>query len=191
MDEIHFDSQIEPRETGLDATQARVPVSRSWTMRLATAKTAATTKICEASDVSRLVGRIQRWHRDAGQLRLREGGANVGGDGRVRRGQDHERRGQRRRRSRRACRASIRCGPCGGGDGGRGNGRRWGRREPGVGDGDGGHAARSFESMRRRKTSSRSRRTRPFSVRVRSWSEAKRVTSRWTLPASSVWIRML
>ena len=55
VDEIHFDSQIEPRETGLDATQARVPVSRSWTMRLATAKTAATTKICEASDVSRLV----------------------------------------------------------------------------------------------------------------------------------------
>ena len=34
VDETHFDSQIEPRETGLEATQARVPVSRSWTMRL-------------------------------------------------------------------------------------------------------------------------------------------------------------
>ena len=54
-DEIHFDSQIEPRDTGLDATQASVPVSRSWTMRLATAKIAAMTKICDAGADSRFI----------------------------------------------------------------------------------------------------------------------------------------
>ena len=52
-DEIHFESQIEPRDTGLEETQARVPVSRSWTMRLATAKIAAIRKICEPGADSR------------------------------------------------------------------------------------------------------------------------------------------
>ena len=76
VDEIHFDSQIEPRETGLEATQARVPVSRSWTMRLATAKIAAITKICDAERGQQVRRRIERGHRDAGQLRLREGVAD-------------------------------------------------------------------------------------------------------------------
>ena len=52
-DEIHFESQIEPRDTGLEETQAKVPVSRSWTMRLATAKIAAIRKICEPGADSR------------------------------------------------------------------------------------------------------------------------------------------
>ena len=54
VDETHFEIQIAPRETGFDATQARVPVSRSWTMRLTTAKIAATTKICDETAASRL-----------------------------------------------------------------------------------------------------------------------------------------
>src|SRR6478609_3734110 len=52
-DETHFDSQIEPRDTGFEETQARVPVSRSWTIRLATAKIAAIRKICEPGADSR------------------------------------------------------------------------------------------------------------------------------------------
>jgi hypothetical protein len=54
LEEIHLASQIELRETGFEATHASVPLSRSRTMRLATAKIAARMKICDPMAPTRL-----------------------------------------------------------------------------------------------------------------------------------------
>ncbi len=51
----HLDSQIEPRETGLEATHASVPRSRSETSRLIEAKIATTTKIWVATEARKFV----------------------------------------------------------------------------------------------------------------------------------------
>src|SRR4051794_29749451 len=54
VDVSHLDVQIAVRETGLDATQDSVPVWRSTTIRLPTAKIAASTQICAPTALSRL-----------------------------------------------------------------------------------------------------------------------------------------
>ena len=51
---IHFETQMAPRDTGLEATQARVPWSRSATSRLIEAKIATTTAICEPTAARKL-----------------------------------------------------------------------------------------------------------------------------------------
>ena len=51
---VHFDTQIEPRATGLEATQARVPCSRSVTNTPIDPKIAAMMKICDETAASRL-----------------------------------------------------------------------------------------------------------------------------------------
>src|SRR4029079_14009038 len=52
---IHFDIQIDPRETGLEATHARVPWSLSLTSRPIDPKIAATMKICDVTAASKFV----------------------------------------------------------------------------------------------------------------------------------------
>ena len=55
----HFETQMAPRDTGLEATQARVPLSRSTTSRLIEAKIATTTAICVPTAVRKFAERIE------------------------------------------------------------------------------------------------------------------------------------
>ena len=47
------------RETGFEATQASVPLSRSPTIRLIAAKIATNTKICEPTAAKKFVERVE------------------------------------------------------------------------------------------------------------------------------------
>ena len=185
----HLDSQIAPRETGLEATHERVPRSRSATSRLMAAKIATITKIWDETAARKFVvgsseiGTVRR-RRRPGMLAMIHVLIAALAAVRTMNAVVTARITQTRllwAHSRSSLRNS---GPkpaeTVGGDSPGGPG---GRRDRG------GHAARSLVLTRRRKTSSSPRRTRWFSVTVCPWSAANRVIAAWTAVVASGAIR--
>ncbi len=184
----HLDSQMAPRETGLDATQARVPRSRSATSRLIAAKIATITKIWDAiaprkfmvgsseigpacTSASGTFATIQVLSAALAAVRT----MNAVVTPRIthrRLPWAHSRSSLRNSGPKPATRSAEILAEV-----------RAGKRDRG------GHAACSLEVTRRRKTSSSPRRTTWFSVTVWPWSAANRVIAACTAAVASGAIR--
>ena len=169
-----------PRETGLEATHARVPRSRSAMSRLMAAKIATITKMLDAMAARKFaIGSSETGPPEtvaSGTLAMIQALiaalAAVRVMNRVVTTTMTQGRTLCAHSTQLLAEQGAEAGEAVGGDPSGGPG----------GDSDrGGHAARSLVLTRRRKTSSSPRRTTWFSVTVWPWSAAKRVIAAWTV----------